>query len=401
MEKKFVVLQPQYMRDFQCIGAACTDTCCSGWQVSIDRPTYKKYRKIKDRSIAEKVSNFLVENDNPTEEAFAYIKLNDDRCGFLDQGLCGLQLNYGEEYLSKTCLVYPRVLNHVDDRLEMSAKLSCPEAAKLSLLNEDIMEFDIVECNLNSRYNISRAVNTEGDSWRSSFWDIRTFVIDLLQNRKYSISERMILLGMFCNRLHEASILNDKSAINKLISEYSIKIDNPQMRKQISKLPTANHVQIKLLMELMENRRTNHARFNEYTNQLKEAFLLDSLDQRRIEERFKLGQVKYYRPFMVQHSYILENYLVNLVFERLFLFDPNFSVMDDYILLVAMYSTIRFYLQGVAAFNERMTAEEAVAVIQACVKNIEHDGLYLKRITDFIKSVELDLHALLIVLVNE
>lgn len=45
MKKSIVTLKPQYMNEFQCTGSACSDTCCSGWKVNIDKQTYKKYKK--------------------------------------------------------------------------------------------------------------------------------------------------------------------------------------------------------------------------------------------------------------------------------------------------------------------------------------------------------------------
>ena len=34
------------------------------------------------------------------------------------------------------------------------------------------------------------------------FWDIRLLSLSILQDRKYTMSERMIILGLFYNKLH-------------------------------------------------------------------------------------------------------------------------------------------------------------------------------------------------------
>ena len=40
------------------------------------------------------------------------------------------------------CSAYPRVMNVVDDVLQRSLDLSCPEAARMVLLDPNPMEFD-------------------------------------------------------------------------------------------------------------------------------------------------------------------------------------------------------------------------------------------------------------------
>jgi len=36
-----------YYDKFECIRSDCEDSCCSGWQVAIDKNTYRKYKKLK------------------------------------------------------------------------------------------------------------------------------------------------------------------------------------------------------------------------------------------------------------------------------------------------------------------------------------------------------------------
>ncbi|WP_411552408.1 flagellin lysine-N-methylase [Paenibacillus lautus] len=402
MKRKFVVLKPQYMNEFECIGAACSDTCCAGWRVDIDKKTYKNYRKIKDKELSEKVTTFVKKNkDGSNDERYGFIQTGDGACGFLNNGLCDIQLKLGEDYLSKTCLSYPRVFNFVDNQVELSAKLSCPEIARLVLLNERPMEFDVVEELLDPRQNHTIGLKTNDNAWNSCFWEIRTFAIDLLQNRNYSISERMILLGMFCEKLSSVPDNSGNSMILDIINNFKMRVTSVDTKEQLSTLPMITHVQIKLLKEMVLSRKSNHERFNEYSRQTNAAFHIGTTDQQLIEDSFTDGYNKYYKPFIEQHPYIFENYLVNQFFERLFLSRGSFKVLNDYVLLVILYSILRFHIQGVATYTKEMTAEKAVSIIQACSKVIEHDQPFLKSLRNHIKNSEFDTWALLTVLVKE
>lgn len=40
------VIRPAFWRKFRCIGGKCTDNCCVGWEICIDRETWEKYQKL-------------------------------------------------------------------------------------------------------------------------------------------------------------------------------------------------------------------------------------------------------------------------------------------------------------------------------------------------------------------
>ncbi|MFR2510863.1 MAG: hypothetical protein ACLS9K_00885 [Lachnospira eligens] len=41
------VMTPHYYKDFRCIAGACIDTCCAGWDVDVDKDSYKYYKTVK------------------------------------------------------------------------------------------------------------------------------------------------------------------------------------------------------------------------------------------------------------------------------------------------------------------------------------------------------------------
>ena len=64
--KNFFV--PEYIQDFRCIGKDCIDSCCVGWNINIDKETYKKYmtkdvqydgHSISTKSFSRKDSAYL------------------------------------------------------------------------------------------------------------------------------------------------------------------------------------------------------------------------------------------------------------------------------------------------------------------------------------------------------
>ena len=78
--------------------------------------------------------------------------------------------------------------------------MSCPEAARIALLNPDGIAFEHIEEDLDTRIKIHSNLDTEGHLFLNKaqryFWDIRIFSLTLLQNRQYSLGERLIILGI-------------------------------------------------------------------------------------------------------------------------------------------------------------------------------------------------------------
>jgi len=135
----------KYMYDFQCTGPDCIDTCCHGWEIYVSKNEKKKIDKaassIPDISFNSK-ELFQRNRKSPSDLLMYKINLTEKNfCGMMDkQGLCLIHKYLGEEYLPKVCATYPKSLVSIDQELELSGSLSCPEVAKLCLLNTDAFQ---------------------------------------------------------------------------------------------------------------------------------------------------------------------------------------------------------------------------------------------------------------------
>src|SRR5579862_1817025 len=130
------LLHPGYFDAFHCIGSDCEDTCCIGWIVHVDKPTYDKYQQCSDPELGPSLRTLITINEKGSnDDDFAKIVFTAAGCAFLSGGLCSIQERLGESYLSNMCATYPRVMNRAGDVLQRSLDLSCPEAARVALLN--------------------------------------------------------------------------------------------------------------------------------------------------------------------------------------------------------------------------------------------------------------------------
>ncbi|MFC3772837.1 flagellin lysine-N-methylase [Paenibacillus sp. GCM10012303] len=383
--KRVKHLYPLYMDKFQCIGSECEDTCCSGWQVSIDRSTYKKYNKVSDPVLRRLLENSLKRNRvDPSDGYFASIKLNEqNRCPLLTEDRrCGVQLRLGEQYLSNVCASYPRGANVVNNVFELSGTISCPEMARLVLLNPEGIDFTEQNRELDNRINVGKILRTNEATVpiERFFWELRIFTIQILQNRNYDLSDRLILLGMFVQKVQEY-IEEGNGGIAELIARYSALIDNFGLKESLQDIPTNTVIQMELLKELADERYkigvSSQRYFECYAAFLHgiEYNLEDTTED--IASRYKEGYEKYYQPFMKQHGYILENYLVNYVYKSLFPCGKFTNIFDEFVMLALHYALIKMHLIGIARYaKEQFSVDFVIKFMQSFSKTVEHNNMF-------------------------
>lgn len=203
---------PYYYKDFKCVASKCTDTCCAGWEIIIDAEAYKHYKNVSGEFGETLKSNLtLYEDDEP-----GFI-LKNDNCPFLNKNnLCDIYTELGEDSLCYTCKTYPRFIEEYGSLREIGISLSCPEAARLILLDSKPVTFEI----------------SEDDEMVSSYDDIsfdlfiqikssRKIALDILQNRSISLNHRIALLINFAHDIQEKINENKLSKIADIRNKYS------------------------------------------------------------------------------------------------------------------------------------------------------------------------------------
>jgi lysine-N-methylase len=396
-------LQPRSYSAFRCIGADCEDTCCVGWGVNVDRGTYEAYQRCDDPELGPALHQLIAINPASNgDDNYAKIAITGDGCPFLAEGLCSIQKKLGEKYLSKMCATYPRVMSLVDDVLYRSLHLSCPEAARVVLLDPCPLQFDNDQhLRDGSRLGNLSMLNTSSPKYTDKpyphFHQVRSLVISILQNRNYPLWQRMVLLASFCDQLNEhpqtAKVLEGfEDAIARRLFDDSL--------GQLQAQPTA---QLEIVVELIVDRIGSDftgLRFREcYQEFMSGLHWTGDSTMEDLGARYAAAHAEYYAPFMSRHEYMLEHYLVNYVHGRLFPFGPQettqnlgvqhviSSITKQYVLMAIYYAVIKTGLIGVAAFHKTaFGVDHVLKMIQSSAKTFEHSVAFPERALKILSS---------------
>lgn len=119
---------PDFYEKFHCIADKCTDTCCVGWEIDIDKTSAERYAKLQG-IFGEKLRKNIEEGH--------FKLLPGDRCPLLRKdGLCEMVCELGENSLCDICREHPRFVEVYGDIMEKGLGLCCEEAARLLLESE-------------------------------------------------------------------------------------------------------------------------------------------------------------------------------------------------------------------------------------------------------------------------
>ena len=372
---KVNMFMPKYMLTFKCIGSACADTCCAGWDINIDEDTYKKYTNCTGE-LKELVQGKIRENKNSDDylnKGFMILKEH-NKCPFLnDNLLCDIHGGIGEENLCITCKRFPRVYNIIDDVYEKSGLPSCEEICNIAFLNKEKMEFIETEEEIDeSAIEIRRIIDTEAfegtDSLLQYFWDIRINSINIIQNRSFSIEERLGILKSFYTKIEEYYNEKDFEGIEDLLGEYGEgNIDFDSLK--ILDLNESNEFYLSLLnKELIKNIRS--IRLKECVEEYKKGIL-------KVNDIVKyINDEKSILKLIEKYSYILENYLVNQIFKDLIPLNRGESLNLSINILINSYRIIKAYIIGIALNNKEINEDLIIRVIQSLSKDIEHNKVF-------------------------
>lgn len=415
---KINVIKPSYYDTFQCIGGTCRQSCCSNWNITLSKEEFKKTKKaLKSDMIKEIFSDaFVPTSGNSLQKTNTYkmkLKENGD-CPFLDeQRLCWIYKDCGPEIMSKTCRIFPR-FNMLYDRtrLDCSLTLGCEEVVRLLLEEKEgfllqTEEKDISFEELSDYENMPSLLFVKKPILKE-YYTIRGLVLGILQNREYDMGERMILLGIALQKVHnmekEEKLEEIPQYINNFLQNMN-KIQNKNVYQQFfeniqghSRLRALNtltkYYSIWNLNQLRKDIRTNiltridaDMKFQASQQQKKEdqEVIFDKVKYHFDGEKYAEAE-EYFKNWTNKNPHVLENIIVSLAWQKKIPFAYGKDIWKNYCAFAVMYSIFRFNL---AMFiTKDTTEEEIIDCIVTTARSILHNDENTKKLEDELEDNE-------------
>ena len=387
------VLMPAYLARFRCLGAACEDNCCeAGWNIPIDASTFARYRDL-DHPMGSALRASMPANpiDKTTPEDFARIRL-DDRgcCPFLSDRLCGIQQTLGEAYISNVCVSYPRRTNIVEGDLERAATVSCPEIARLALLDADGMRLTTIEEPSSTRTVVGAVFDSsdlQAGLLLSQAKVIRQHSVRLLTVRSGTIQARVVALGLYLKRIGKAL---DPSAVDEAFHLYERSL--VEVDEELRAIAPPRALQLEMLRELTVERFATgrvlpSGRYDQLVDRVARGLRLRRTAQAGEDSiaAYDMAHEGIVRAYLDRRPHLLENFLVNHVYSTSFPFSGGRKPFDEYVLMSVRFALVKMLLVGAAACEGRLTDDLVIETIQPFERVVSHDPSFLRHMLQLLK----------------
>lgn len=180
------IKKPRFYDSFRCLAGACPDSCCHEWTVVVDDKSAACYRTLPG-PLGDRLRQVMAEEDGETVLTLT----PDGRCPmWQDDGLCRIQAELGEDALCQTCAQFPRLRHDYGSFVELGLELSCPEAARLILTEDDSPV-------------VSNIPGGEAPDYDPHVMEIllrsRKQALELLNDTRFSIAEALTILLLFAS----------------------------------------------------------------------------------------------------------------------------------------------------------------------------------------------------------
>lgn len=216
------------VKEFECLGGDCPDTCCKSWRIELDRDDYMRWRKASKGS-AETLELFKesVKRVRGAEQIFAQIKIekHGDACpAYSQDGLCKVQLHHGHKTIPYICQRYPRTPIHVGMSVVNTGSLSCPELARTLLLTEDGTDVVEHEESYDESFKAVRRLPRESQGDWLNFQPEISEACRFLASENANtlpIHERLFLVAMLLDSIDAVNPDIDMYALSRCIAPFS------------------------------------------------------------------------------------------------------------------------------------------------------------------------------------
>jgi lysine-N-methylase len=372
-------LVPRYATRFACVGPECEDSCCSGWDVFLDKETYKAYSR--NARLAPHVDAMPPPRKGNAHGRIA-LKGEAGNCPLLEEKLCGVQKIFGAAALSHTCFTYPRHWFQVDGQCQESLNLSCPEAARLALLAPDAFEF--AEQAITVRQDlVAPAVARGFDAGLVN--EVRFFCLNLVRLEGIDLWQRLALLGLFCESLDGLFAQRDNAGLRQLLDRFVPFVEQNGLLETIAAVQPDHARQALVFSTLWGGKAVSspnpgrNAVMQDVARGLGADPLTGQVPAGQLVESYRRGVARLPQALHAA-PHLLEHYLLNEMFQGLFPFMTG-APFDSYLQLVARFGLLRLMLAARCNTDGPLPGPlELARTVQVHCRRFQHDPAFVDQV---------------------
>lgn len=356
-------LMPEYYTRFSCKMGECRTACCVGWPISVSMTNYFRLLGLDcDKSLRDRLDVGLRVVEHPTQDRYAQFSPRyDGNCPLrMEDGRCAIHAQLGEEVLPDICRLYPRGIR-VDQDRECSCTNSCEAVLELLAREKEPLRFVRKELTVDvpEVVHFPSLFETLGRGQ-----EIRMAFIHVLQDRRFSLPERLVCLHDLVADIDNALNHRDADAVDAVMERVKSGDKTPAVKVVRRRESVLRGIEI--VGEMLHMLDGRHDTIRDYG----EAALDYYGEGDAVFDRYETARVHFDALFPDWECWF-EHMLVNHIFFSRFPFQERpVSLQDEFGALCAVYAILRFI--GLGWMADRTAEADFVDAAAAAFRLIDH-----------------------------
>ena len=364
---------PEYMQDFECIGKDCIDSCCIGWNVEIDKKTFKKYENSQNKKIKLISKKFLVKTNSNSDILYGKLADHNNCCPFLsDEKLCNAYSLLGKENLSIGCSTYPRVIKKFSKIGFIAGDLSCPEIARLCLNKSNLKIKNVKQNKLSNIFNSKNIFSLEISK------KIPDKILDFIEETFSQIN----LHNTLFEALEQIIVSYEEIYPNRNSKSFS-KSQNKKIKDN------SLHFETKILANICFSNLTSQSRYTTICKISANKSKYFQISESEFVEKFINTYRTRFSEFKEKNEFIFKNFFINEFIKNIEGLISSKDFFDDLIREVILFLSLTNFLLVCQLFeeNKKLTINSYVEILSAVIKKIQSSH-QKKNIKSFLKKLD-------------
>ncbi|MDE6592915.1 MAG: flagellin lysine-N-methylase [Oscillospiraceae bacterium] len=375
--KKINITEPAFYKDFACIGSECPVNCCYGWNIQWEN---NEVERLKAAECSDELKNII-------DNAFTFepninkyiIRTVNDKCPMLDENnLCRIQRELGVDYMSMTCMGYPRMyyMFHNFNGYMRTCEISCCHVIKMLCSVPNTMRLRTLQHKENLEMYAYADKRTDliqhpQLKYRKQLFD---FFYEILSDESRSIETSVVLASVAARNIDFSIDKGQPDRIPEIIRTLKTRLNDPA---QIEKLENARpNLSLKM----------NFASALIQVLNASNTYALVADENGIPDERLCKEGVEKFNDMFKDRPFAMRNIALN-VFITLFMpyRDRTSSLFNNFRYFAAEISAIKFIGAVMAARVVESEAEESFYFTAARIDRcFTHDDIKIQVIYDML-----------------
>lgn len=367
------VIQPAYYRDFRCIGGACPNSCCVGWQVDWSTEAVEK---LKSTECSEQLRELM--NTSFIRANGKYIvKMGEkNRCPFLtEDNMCCIQRELGEEYLSDICKIYPRIAFISGENGMRSCYSSCYCVIDTICNDEKSMKLEKYRPSKPVKMNTLVVKNSEEEKKKRPELKYRTEIIEffyeIIADNSRPVETSIVLAALGAQKLDEYVKKGMYDKLPDVMKALKNQLNDTAMVNKINNINPNENLKFNFIIKLLDTI---------FSSEFLASFYRDGVID---SDRYHKG-VKLFEEIFSDKPFATRNIALNLLLEmQIPFYDCDVGLFDNFSYFAAALATIKFAAPAMALSQKN--ADRGFKIIASYLsRSFAHNGNKAKAVLNIL-----------------